>query len=316
MTVLKTLINPLLYMFLFIAAGFVLRKRKVLPDNAAAVLSRLESDFIIPGVVLNSFIRYCTFESIKAYAKPMLLSLFLEILLILLSGPLSKLFVKDGYYRNVYRYELIYPNWGFLGSALVQTLYGAEGLYHFMLFALPMSIGCYLYGVPLLTPQEKGTPVWWKKLLTPSMIAVVSGTALGLAGFGKIMPPFLSDALSVCRTMFGPLGMLLTGVVIGGFAVKELFLDKKSYLMCLLRMVLIPSVFLVLAYLAGADTYVMQFVLFLHAVPLGLFPVVYPPRYGKDSRPGASMGLISNLLSLLTLPLFYVLLMQLLGPGT
>ena len=41
--------------------------------------------------------------------------------------------------------------------------------------------------------------------------------------------------------------------------------------------------------------------------------VKYPPQYGKDARPGASMALISTVLSLLTLPLFYALLLNLLG---
>ena len=310
-TVFKILLNPLLYMFLFIAAGFVLRKRNVLPDSAAAVLSRLESDFIIPGVVLNAFIRHCTLESIRSYSKPMLLSLALEIVIILLAGPISRLFVKEGYYRNLYRYQLIYTSWGFVGYALVQALFGEEALYYYILFTLPMSVGCYLYGVPLLTPKKDGA--LWKNLLNPSMIAMVIGAALGLAGFGKVMPAFLSDALSACSAMFSPIAMLLTGLTIGGFVLKEMFLDKKAYLICLIRMVLIPLVLLAIAYLAGADDRLMQFVLFTHSVPLGLFAVIYPPRFGKDARPGAAMALISSLLSLVTLPLLYVLLTRFLG---
>ena len=68
-----------------------------------------------------------------------------------------------------------------------------------------------------------------------------------------------------------------------------------------------------IAYLAGADDRLMLYVLFLHAMPLGLFPVIYPPRYGKDARPGASMALVSCLLCLVTVPVFYVVLTGLLG---
>ncbi len=311
--VFKNLLNPLLYMFLFIAAGFVLRRMKVLPDNAAAVLSRLESDFIIPGIILNSFIRHCTVESVRSYAGPMLLCLGLQVLLILAAGPLSKLFVKEGYYRNLYRYQLIYTSWGFMGFALVQALFGSEALYYFILFALPMSVGCYLYGVPLLTPQEEGTGSKLKNLLNPSIAATLLGAALGLAGFEKVMPQFLSDALTACTNMFSPLAMLLTGLTIGGFALKDMFLEKRSWSICLIRMVLIPPVMLGIAYLAGADDRLMLYVLFLHAMPLGLFPVIYPPRYGKDARPGASMALVSCLLCLVTVPVFYVVLTGLLG---
>ncbi len=311
--VFKGLLNPLLYMFLFIAIGFVLRRLRALPENAATVLSRLESDFIIPGMVLNSFIRYCTIESIRAFSKPMLLCLGLEIVVILLAVPLSKLFSKDAYYRNLYRYQLIYVSWGFMGYALIRALFGEETLYYFILFAFPMTIGCYLYGVPLLTPQRTdGTPAW-KKFINPSLVAMMIGAALGLAGFEKVMPAFLSNVLTACSNMFSPVAMLMTGLTIGSFELKEMFLDKKSWLLCLIRMVLMPPVLLLIAYLAGADRQIMTFVLFMHMMPMGLYTVVYPPRFGKDARPGASMALISYLLCLVTIPLFYMLLIKLLG---
>ena len=49
------------------------------------------------------------------------------------------------------------------------------------------------------------------------------------------------------------------------------------------------------------------------ALPLGMNPVIYPPQYGKDARPGASMALLSTLFALISLPLFYALLLKLLG---
>ena len=312
--VFKGLMDPLLYLFLFIAIGFAMRRLKVLPDNAAAVLSRLESDFIIPGMVLNSFIHHCTVESIRSFSKPMLLSLGMEIVIILLAGPLSKLFAKGGYYRDLYRYQLIYVSWGFMGYALVQSLFGSETLYYFILFALPFSVGCYVHGVPLLTPKKEGASVL-KNLFNPSLIAMVIGAALGLLGFEKVMPKFLADSLSACSNMFSPIAMLLTGLTIGGFTVKDMLCDKRSWLLCLIRMVLLPPVLLLLAYLAGADDQIMTFVLFMHTMPMGLFTVIYPPRFGMDARPGASMVMVSYLLCIITVPAFYALLQQILGMG-
>lgn len=308
----KGLMNPFLYIFLFIAVGFVLRRMKLLPENTASVLSSLEIHFIIPGMVLNSFIHHCTVESIRSFYKPMLLSFGLQFVLILLSRPLSKLFVKEGYYRNLYRYQLIYISWGFMGYALIQSLFGTEMLYYFILFVLPMNVGCYVYGVPLLTPKTEGASAL-KNLLNPSLIATLAGAALGLLGFAEFMPKFLVDAMSACSNMFSPLAMLLTGFTIGGFELKEMLLDKKAWLLCLIRMILIPPLLLLIAYLAGADAQIMTFVLLMHAMPMGLFTVIYPPRYGMDAKPGTSVVLVSYLLCIVTIPLFYSLLQQLMG---
>ena len=313
LTVFKGLLSPMMYMFFFIAAGFVLRRLKVLPENAAQVLSRLESDFIIPAVIINSFSRYCTVISIRENASTMLLCAGLWLVTFVLSFPISGLIEKSGYFRNVYRYQLLFPSWGFMGYALVQALFGPEALYYFILFTLPMSVLCYLYGVPLLTPQQDGTASRWKNLLNPSIIATVIGAVLGLTGFEQIMPSFLSDVLTALAGMFSPIAMLLTGLTIGGYALKEMFTDVRSYKICLFRMILFPAILLGLARLLGANDRTMVYVLFNHAMPLGLFPVIYPPRFGQDARPGASMALVSCLICLFTIPLFYTVLLKLLG---
>ena len=124
-TVFKGLLDPILYMIFFLAAGFVLRKLRVLPENAAMVLSKLESNLIIPAMILNTFIRNCSWQSIVSAYPAMLLSAALEMLLIIVSRPMSGWFSKDRYYRNLYRYELIYPNTGFFGYALVQAVSAA-----------------------------------------------------------------------------------------------------------------------------------------------------------------------------------------------
>ncbi len=313
LTVFNGLLTPILYMLFFIAAGFLLRRLKALPDNAALVLSKLESNLIIPAMILNTFIRHCSRESIVANYPAMLLSAGLEMLLIILSRPLSGLFAKEGYERNLYRYELIYPNTGFFGYALVQAVFGSEVLYHFMLFLLPVTMGCYTLGISLLTPAGHDAKSQWKRLLNPSMLSVAAGILLGLAGVEKILPQFLSDALSAGASLFTPLAMLLTGFTIGGFALKDLFGQGRSYLVILLRMIVFPALLIALAYLSGAGRQTLIFVLFVHALPLGMNPVIYPPQFGRDARPGASMALISTLLSLITLPLFYALLLKLLG---
>ena len=313
LTVFKGLLSPMLYMLFFIAAGFVLRRLKVLPDNAALVLSRLESSLIIPAMILNAFIRNCTLESIRANYPAMLLSAGLEMVLIIVSRPLSGLFAKAGFVFDVSAYAVIYTNTGFFGYALVQAVFGPEILYHYMLFVLPMTMGCYTVGVSMLMPAGRDAKSQWKRLLNPSMISIAAGIALGLLGVGKILPPFLSDALSAGAGMFSPLAMLLTGFTVGGFALKDMFGDKRSYLMILIRMVLLPGAAVSLAYLSGADDKILIFALFVHALPLGLNPVIYPPQYGKDARPGASMALLSTLFALISLPLFYALLLKLLG---
>ena len=151
-TVFQGLANPILYMLLFIAAGFVLGKLKLLPKDAALVLSKLESYLFIPAMILNAFIHNCTWESVKANYPAILLSAALEMVLLIISRPLSGLFAKGGYERNLYRYELIYPNTGFFGAALVRAVITGDvaGLFEplthptFVIWASFLGVFCIL----------------------------------------------------------------------------------------------------------------------------------------------------------------------------
>ena len=57
---------------------------------------------------------------------------------------------------------------------------------------------------------------------------------------------------------------------------------------------------------------------FVHypSCPAGMNSVVFPAAYGEDCRPGASMVLVSSILSLVTLPVMYTLVTALCGTPT
>ena len=112
--------------------------------------------------------------------------------------------------------------------------------------------------------------------------------------------------------------MVLAGFVVGGYSFKEMILNKKVYLASLMRLIVLPAAMLgalillrpVLTIVTDPtvyDTVVLPFTLIAFAGPLGLNTVVYPATYGGDTKTGASMALISSILSVITLPLMYLL---------
>ena len=50
-----------------------------------------------------------------------------------------------------------------------------------------------------------------------------------------------------------------------------------------------------------------QIRLFGYACPLGLNTVVFPAVYGKDTMTGARMASISHIISIITIPLMYMI---------
>ena len=50
----RATLTPMLVMFLCMALGFIARKKNLVPENAAEVLSKLENYFFVPALILNT----------------------------------------------------------------------------------------------------------------------------------------------------------------------------------------------------------------------------------------------------------------------
>ena len=129
----------------------------------------------------------------------------------------------------------------------------------------------------------------------------------GLTGLTAYLPSFVSSTISSASSCMGPLAMILTGFVIGNYPLKDLITDKKVYIASVLRLIVIPGVFMVVLKMINAPTDILRLTLFGYACPLGLNTVVFPAVYGKDTMTGARMASISHIISILTIPLMYMI---------
>ena len=312
--VLLNILSPMMMLMFFVLSGFILSRFHILPQGSDKIISKLESNYIIPLMILHSMILNCSLSSIRDNLPLILFSAGNVLAIIFLAKPISRIFAKAGYEQKLFEYSLIFLSYGFLGNGLVRELYGDEGLFRYILYCMPTNIACFSYGVPMLTPEEvKKNQSRIRNLLNPTLVSIAVGMILGLTGAGKIIPRFLMNALEVCSNMMGPVAMLLTGVVIGGFDFHKIIGDKKIFGVCFIRMLVFPVLTVAVFMLLHADPMILILALIANATPLGLFQVIYPASYGKDTTLGASMALMSNLLCMVTLPVLYSLLQTIIG---
>ena len=302
-------LTPMLTLFMFMIAGFILKKLKVVPRNTATVLSKLENYLIVPALIINTFMKYCTVASISEQYRLILYSLIALALTLGIAIPLSKAFEnKDAYKRNIYKYALAFGNFSFMGTAIVPEILGDSALYDYMLYILPLNFAVYTWGLMILIPADEHEHGHLRRLLNPVFVAIFIGAVLGLTGVSKYLPVFLTSTLSGCASCMGPLAMILTGFIIGQYDVVELLKNKKVYAASLLRLLVLPSLFIAVSLLLGADETTLTMCLFAYATPLGLNTVVFPAAYGGDTSIGASMAMISHTICVISIPLMRALL--------
>ncbi len=305
-------LSPMLVMFMCMIIGYVAKKCSLVPDNTATVLSKLENYFLVPALIIKNFMEYCTVESITKQYTLILYCCVALFMALLIALPLSKVFAKNDYYqRNIYKYALSFGNFSFMGNAIVPIILGDAELYHYMLYILPLNVAVYTWGLIILIPKGEKKQSALKNLINPIFVSILIGAMLGLINAKEYIPSFLSTTISNCAACMGPLAMILTGFVVGGYNVAGLLKQGRVYVASFLRLIVIPTLFITVLWALGADMNTLVLTLFAFGTPLGLNTVVFPAAYGGDTQTGASMALISNTLCIITIPLMYALLTSL-----
>lgn len=326
-TLLPTLYQ-MIFLFAFIVLGYVLTKSKYLPSSAAAILSKLENMIFIPALVLGTFIKNFTVQSFSSAWKILLFSLVLELVLIPIVILICKGCAKDSYTRKIYTYGLAFSNFGFMGNAVVAALF-PDFFAEYILFTLPLWSLIYVWGVPslLMSSDDDGKPTLRSRLksfVNPMLICMVVGMLIGITGVGTmdlsgvpVLDGVRGSVLSiidVAGSCMSPIAMLLTGITLGSINLSGTLKRGSIYVVSVLRLLVFPLVAIgILWFFPSCPEVLVICTVCSLAMPLGLNTIVIPSAYGKDTSTAAGMALVSHLLSVLTIPLIFVLRALLLG---
>jgi predicted permease len=297
------------FLFLLIVIGYLLVRFRIIGDGAASLLSRLENWVFIPALVLGTFMNNFTVAQFATSGKFILAG----AVVVLVGAPIavfvSRLCAKDSYTRGLYTYGLAFSNFGFMGNAVVSALF-PDVFMNYLIFVLPFWILIYLWGVPsLLMPKQEGRGSvlsGLKNLVNPMFIGMVAGMILGLLPFS--VPIFFSSAVSSLGACMSPIAMLLTGMTVAQIPLGRIFSKASVYVVSAVRLLLLPLAGLaVLFFIPSIPKDVALCAICSLAMPLGLNTIVIPSAYGKDTTVGAGMALISHVLSVITIPLIFML---------
>lgn len=303
MNMFTTTLNQMLFLFLCILIGFYLKKKSLLPDNASGTISKLENLVILPALLINSFSTNCSIESLKNNSDLLFWGLVFVLIQVILAFIITPLFKPTKAEKGVFLYSLCVVNFSFMGNSLISSLFGGEMLYKYLIFTIPLNMLAFSIGYVWLTSgAEKFS---FKRLINPIMIGMLIGIVIGVTGIN--LPAFIKSTLNSLQGCFAPLAMILTGIVIGGYDIKKLLTIKRVYVLTLIRCIILPLIILYTAKYMGLDQTVLTLLIFISAMPLGLNSIVVPSAYGGDTTLGASMAVVSNILGIITVPLFLML---------
>lgn len=292
------ILEQVLLLFIFVVAGYILGKTGLCKPEHCKTLSGVLIYVFLPCLYFNNFAENLTVAYLKTKYPLILVSVGLMLVYVVLAKLIGNKMTKHPYERVVLRYSLTVPNYGYMGCALCLSLYGNKALLDMMIFGLPLSVYISTSGYNMLTRNEGRISL--KRVMTPPMYGILLGCIVGLTGLK--LPSVLTQVSQKSAACMSPVAMLLSGIAVSEFKVKELLLNKKAYLVVALRLVVLPVLAFLLVKGIRMEMALMSAVV-IYCMPCGMNTIIYPKMVGEDCRMGASLVLISSVACVLTIPL-------------
>ena len=296
------LFEQLFVLLLFIFLGWLLGKRKKEAAEKSGLLSYLLVNLFFPCKLFLNYADRFTVRYIQENYIALFISTGILLVLAVLGLLLPRLLTKHSYERKVYNYNTVISNYGYFGYVLVEQVFGPAALNNMMVFCIPFSLYCYTFGVSMLMDKK----VSLKSLVNTITIAMALGMVWGLLQLP--LPSVIRTVMNGANGCVGPVSMVLVGLVLSSFTVKDLMPNGRVVFFCAMRLLLVPLVILGLCRGLGAVMTLPEAVypsaVLVACMPSGLNPVVFPKLIGQDCRLGAKLILLSSVLACVTVPLW------------
>ncbi len=303
-------LNQMVYLFAFIIIGYIIAKLRVVPKGSAGVLAKLENNLFIPALVMQTFIGNFTVSNLGVTWKLFVFGFVIDAAVIPLSIICSKLVTKDSYIQKICIYGLCFSNFAFMGNAVVSAIF-PNVFYEYIVFTLTLWIPIYLWGVPALLVSDgnrKTLASRLKSFVNPMFIGMIIGMIIGILNIP--LPSSISSVISTSASCMSPVAMLLTGFTIAEIDIKRTLKNATVYVISALRLLVFPLIGIGIFAIIPFDvptSYVVCAICSI-AMPLGLNTIVIPAAYDKDTSVASGMALVSHVLSIVTIPLVFMLL--------
>lgn len=294
MTVIFSSIANLL---LFVVIGYVLAKAGKVSTEHAKILSALSVWVFLPCKMFRGFSSTFNREYLSTKYSILLASLAILVISVTTASILVPKFVKEKKDRPIIKYSVLISNYGYIGYALCESVFGTAAMSDMMFAALPFSFYVYTEGYRMLTGQDK---ISLKRMINPIFVAILIGCIFGITGF--TLPPVLDKITVDASACMAPVSMLLAGITVSEFPVREMLSDKRVYAVTFIKMIVFPLLVIAILSPILPKSFVIP-ISMLFLVPCGLNTIVFPKMVGGNYKLGASIAFVSIIVSIFTMPI-------------
>ena len=198
-----------------------------------------------------------------------------------------------------------FSNAGFIGIPLVQAVLGSSAVFYLSLMIVLVNFLQWTYGLYVLT-GDKGKMKMSVVAKNPVVISVVAGVVIYLMNLPRFA--FTDTLISSITAVNTPVAMLVTGVYLAQSPLSDIISDRRTWMVSILRLLVIPAVSLLVMKLFPFGTQEMKVAIMIAAAcPVGSNVSIFAQQVGASFRDATNQVCLSTILCLPTIPLLTLL---------
>jgi malate permease and related proteins len=193
-------------------------------------------------------------------------------------------------------------NYGYLPLPIVDALWGPEVRGVLLVHNLGVEAAIWTGGILVISGVSLREG--WRRLLNAPLFALVLAVAVNLSGLGPHVPGPVLAAAHWMGQMLVPLGLIMTGVSIQPHlgSPGALFVPRVSLGACLVRLLVLPVLFLAIAKVAPVAPELKKVLVVQSAMPTAVIPIILARVYGGQPLTAVQIVLITTAAALFTIP--------------
>lgn len=305
--------------------GYIAKKTKIVGANGAEVFSSLVLYIAQPAMLFMSF------QKIE-YKSEIALNLLYVALLTILTHLLMVLVVsliirkdkddKKDKIKRVVKYASVFGNCGYMGLPFLQMLFSNAGNYQSEILIYGgaiisvFNVMSWSIGVFMVSGDRKEVSLK-KMILNPNIIAI----ALGLILFLTVKKPVvymildgkLANSINLIADMVTPLSMIVIGIKLANVNFKQLFTNLWVYYSCFLKLIVMSLISMLVVSFLPVSTIVKYAVFFTMSMPSATSTAMFAIKFNADGEFASIVVLLSTVLSIITIPLMFLIITNVFG---
>jgi len=289
-------------MFLLVAIGYICARLGMIDEHTGKNLSSLSLRLVTPMLIFSSYQSVSDGRIIR--------NLFLSFLLVFLAFavqiPMAHLLIrkKNNPDYQTERMSLIFPNCGFFGIPLIESLYGPEGAVYVTAYVTVFNILLWSVGTVIMSGKFS-VRGFLKSLVSPAVVATVLG--IGCLLLQLRIPDIVMEPVRYVANMNTPLAMIVAGATLSRTKLLPMLKNCRVYLVLAAKMLVIPAVAALIISLVPLDDMLVMVPILATACPTGAVCTMFAVMYDKNGPYASQLFAITTLSSILTIPLIFLL---------